>query len=74
MANTTLHQETLARLGLTRPLESYTETKCIAQEIANARKTVTQSNFERAKLMLASQPGLNPHLALLSAAESTVNG
>ncbi len=61
LADTVLHQETLARLGLLKPLAEYESgTSFVTDEVMAARKTVNMSNFDKARLMLAAQPRLNP--------------
>ena len=75
MSQTTLHQETLTRLSLCKPLMDYAEkTKYVTETISESRQTIRASNHQTARLLLAQQSNLNPHSALLSAADSHMNG
>lgn len=74
MAKTPLHQETLTRLGLCRPLSDYTEAKYVNDSVTEARQTIRGSSTTTAKILLASQSALNPESQLLTASESPLNG
>ena len=54
MDQTSLHQETIARLGLGKSLTDYTEkTKYVTEAISESRQTIVASKHQTARLLLA---------------------
>ena len=73
MSNTALHSETLARLGLLRPLSEYEEsTQPVTDVLTKARLAVKAS--KAGGLAAQSRQVSDPFECLAQAAESQING
>lgn len=80
MAKTALHQETLARLGLLKPLVDYTDgTQSVTESLSLARQKIKVAkpggSSAAAQLLMNSRMQLaDPCEALAQSAESSMNG